>query len=128
MHKFSWIACGFLAAGCAAAADLRVAEAVQNENRSLLRTLVAQKADVNAASADGTTALHWAVEYDDLESVDVLLKAGAQVDAADRYGMTPVFYAVTNGNAPISVRLLAAGANANGSGQAQRRRVRGASY
>ncbi|HEY4362463.1 MAG TPA: ankyrin repeat domain-containing protein [Bryobacteraceae bacterium] len=104
-----------LAASCA---DLRVLEAVRTENKTLSRSLIAQKADVNAAAADGTTALHWAVEYDDLEAVDLLLKAGAHADAADRYGMTPLFYAVTNGNAPIAERLLAAGANANGSGQA----------
>ena len=62
--------------------------------------------------------LHWAVEYDDLESVDLLLKAGAHVDTPDRYGMTPLFYAVTNANAPVGERLLVAGANANGAGQA----------
>jgi ankyrin repeat protein len=98
--------------------DLRVAEAVQSENKAQLHSLIAQNADVNAAGVDGATALHWAVEYDDLESVDLLLKAGAHVDAPDRYGMAPLFYAVSNGNAAISERLLAAGANANGSGQA----------
>jgi ankyrin repeat protein len=119
MLKKTLIASGIAWAALAVnAADLRVAEAVQSENKALLRSLVEQKADVNSTSADGTTALHWAVEYDDLEAVDLLLKAGAQVDAADRYAMTPLFYAVSNGNASISARLLAAGANPNRSGQA----------
>jgi ankyrin repeat protein len=98
--------------------DLRVTEAVQSENKAQLRSLIAQRADVNAAGVDGATALHWAVEYDDLESVDLLLKAWAHVDTPDRYGMAPLFYAVTNGNSAISERLLAAGADANRSGQA----------
>jgi len=100
------------------ASDLRVSEAVQSENKTLLRSLIAQKADVNATSVDGTAPLHWAVEYDDAEAVDLLLKAGAKVDAADRYGMTPLFYAVTDGKAALVERLLAAGANANSAGQA----------
>ena len=119
MRKSSWVASGFLlTASVACAADLRVTEAVQTENKAQLRTLLAQKADVNAPAVDGTTALHWAVEYDDADAVDLLIKAGAKVDAADRYGMTPLFYAVTNRNAAISARLLAAGANANGTGEA----------
>ncbi len=101
----------------ASSADLRVSQAVQSDNKTLLRSLIAQKVDVNACSEDGTTALHWAVEYDDLEDVDLLLKAGAHVGATDRYGMTPLFYAVTNADAPVTERLLAAGANPNGSGQ-----------
>ena len=62
-------------------ADLRVADAIQHENRTLLRSLIAQKADLNAATVDGTTALHWAVEYDDAEAVGILAKAGAKIDA-----------------------------------------------
>lgn len=107
-----------LTALAASSADLRVSQAVQSDNKTLLRSLIAQKADINACSEDGTTALHWAVEYDDLEDVDLLLKAGAHVEASDRYGMTPLFYAVTNADAPVTERLLAAGANPNGSGQA----------
>jgi ankyrin repeat protein len=38
-----------------------------------------QKADVNASQADGSTALHWAVHFDDLEMVQLLIGAGANV-------------------------------------------------
>ena len=60
-----------------------------------------QQADVNAAEADGTTALHWAVHRDDLATVDLLLSAGANVEAANRYGVTPLHLAATNGNAAM---------------------------
>ena len=42
----------------------------------------ATQVDVNAVEADGTTALHWAVRQNDLELVDRLLRAGADVNAA----------------------------------------------
>jgi len=39
------------------------ADAAQKKDLSALRALVRNKADVNAAQADGTTALHWAVMW-----------------------------------------------------------------
>ena len=45
-----------------------------------------QKADVNAPQVDGATALHWAVYRDDLELADLLIRAGANVNAANREG------------------------------------------
>ena len=46
----------------------------------------AQKADVNAAQGDGSTALHWAVYNGDAELVRLLLAAGADVKAKTRLG------------------------------------------
>ena len=48
-----------------------------------VQTLLRQKADVNAPQIDGTTALHWAVEANDLELADLLLRAGAKPSAAN---------------------------------------------
>jgi ankyrin repeat protein len=67
----------------------------------------------NVASADGTTALHWAVNAANADAVELLLEAGANPDASNRYGVTPLFNAVTSGNAAIVEALLAAGANVN---------------
>ena len=86
-----FVASGLLAFGSlssAAETDVRLAEAARREDRSAIRALIDQKADVNAALADGTTALHWAVQADDLESVNLLLQAGANAKAANRYGLT----------------------------------------
>ena len=49
----------------------------------------------------------------------LLLKAGANANAANRYGMTPLSLAAINGNAAMLEALLAAGADANEHGVAR---------
>src|SRR5579863_3072594 len=97
----------------AAGADTRLPEAAMAGDASTVRSLVVQKADVNAALADGTTALHWVVRADDLETADALIRAGTNVKAADHYGVTPLALACINGNAQMVRRLLDGGADAN---------------
>jgi len=88
-------------------------EAVRSADHATLRALIQQRADVNAATPDGTTALHIAVERDDVEATELLLRAGARPAAANRYGITPLYVACTNGNASLVEKLLNAGADAN---------------
>jgi uncharacterized protein len=99
----------------ARAAGSDVADAVMRGKKDVLRSLLQQKADVNVAQVDGTTALHWAVRADDLEAADLLLKAGAKVSVANREGATPLQLAALNGSAALIDRLLKAGADANAS-------------
>src|SRR5580658_8464386 len=90
------------AAGFAQVAQVaQVADAVRQQDQLSLRHLLQAKADVNAPLADGSTALHWAVENDDADAVAMLLRSGATADAKDRYGLTPLYYASSNGNAAI---------------------------
>ena len=91
-------------------------DAVKHGNRAAVERCCTAP-DVNAAEADGMTALHWAVRADDLETVQLLIRAGANVKAANRYGMTPLSLAATNGNAAITDVLLKAGANPNAPGR-----------
>ena len=49
-------------------------DAAKRSDKEAIRSLLQKKADVNAAEADGTTALHWAAYRDDLDSADLLLK------------------------------------------------------
>ena len=95
------------------AADTRLADAVEARQKDTVRSLIAQKADVNAAQSDGTTALHWAVREDDAEMVDLLMRAGANVKVANRFGATPLSLAATNGNGGIVEKLLAGGDDPN---------------
>jgi ankyrin repeat protein len=78
-----------------------------------VRALLCQPADVNAAQADGTTALHWAAYHDDLVAARQLIAAGADAKAANRYGVTPLSLACTNGSGPMVELLLKSGADAN---------------
>ena len=97
----------------AAGADSSLADAAEQMNRAQVQALLKARAAVDAAQADGMTALHWAAYHDDAPMVDQLLRAGAKVDAATRYGVTPLSLACTNGNGPLVERLLAAGADGN---------------
>jgi ankyrin repeat protein len=99
--------------GLCAAGRSQLADAVMQGDKSALRTLLQQKADVNAPQADGTTALHWAVRANDLEMTDMLLRAGAQPSTANQSGATPMLLAAMNGNAAIIERLIQAGADPN---------------
>jgi ankyrin len=97
----------------AAAADTRLADAAMKRDLTVVRTLIAQKVDVNAPGSDGTPALHWAVRVDDPTMVKLLLGAGAQVTLTNRYGLTPLAIAASNGSASMIGILLDAGADAN---------------
>jgi ankyrin repeat protein len=83
----------------------------------MLRWLLLLPMSVSAADiaplTDGTTPLHWAVRNDDLAAADKLIRAGANVKAADRYGVTPLYLACTNASVPMIRRLLDAGAGPN---------------
>src|SRR5579864_9135244 len=70
----------------AAGAEPLLVAATRAGDHVAVRALLAQTREVNAAEADGTTALHWAVRAGDVELVELLLHAGANVNAANRYG------------------------------------------
>jgi ankyrin repeat protein len=66
-----------------------------------------------AEDADGTTALHRAVQQDDVDLARTLLATGAHVRAANRYGVTPLALAAVNGSTSMVELLLNAGADPN---------------
>jgi ankyrin repeat protein len=62
---------------------------------------------------DGTTPLHEAAHADDIQAMTRLIAAGADVKAANRYGVTPLWLSCLNGSASAIELLLEAGADAN---------------
>ena len=95
------------------AARSDVADAVMKGDTAAVRVLLAQRADVNAPQADGSTALHWAVYRSDITAADLLIRAGANVKAPTREGATPLSLASTAGDAPMITTLIKAGADPN---------------
>ena len=77
---------------------------------ALSMSLAAAGAD--APSADGTTALHRAISISDVGQAESLIRAGADVNAANRYGVTPLSLAAGEGNARVLDALFKAGADA----------------
>ena len=99
----------------AAAQKSDVADAAMRGDKSGVQTLLQQKADVNAQQIDGTSALHWAVQANDLQLTELLLRAGAKPAAANKAGATPLLLAAQNGSAAMIELLLTAGVDANAS-------------
>src|SRR6202023_4345594 len=97
----------------AGAASTELADAAMKRNGAAVRSLLQRKTDVNAPQIDGTTALHWAVRLDDLDTAALLIRAGANVSAANRAGATPMQLAALNGNAAMVDKLIKAGADSN---------------
>ena len=95
----------------AAVAPASMAEAVKKSDKAAIRALLQKRADVNVPEPDGSTALHWAVYTDDFEIADLLIRAGANAKATNRYGVTPLALASTNGNTAIIEALVKAGAD-----------------
>ena len=77
--------------------------------------LIAHGADVNLVDqAGGHTALHFAAQGQHAETAQALLSAGAEVDARDRFGKTPLSMALFNvrdGDGEVIRVLLASGAD-----------------
>jgi ankyrin repeat protein len=96
-----------------ASAEVRLVDAVKAGDQPTVRALLDRRVDVNAAEADGATALHFAVDLEALPLVELLVRAGANVNAPNRYGVTPLWLACVNGNAAVIETLLKAGADAN---------------
>ena len=80
-----------MAAGVSAAdGDLRLVEAARSNDPASVRRLLKQGADPNVRAHDGSTALLWAAHWNDLETADLLIRAGAR----RRCGQRPSYDAV----------------------------------
>jgi len=101
---------GFLF-GAESQAEPLIVDAAKASNWVLLETLMAEGSDVNAAFADGTSALHWASYRDNSVMASLLIEAGATVNATTDLGVTPLWLASQNGSASMVQILVIAGAD-----------------
>ena len=99
------------------AADATLVDAIKSGKRTAALDMIAKKsADVNAAEADGSTALLWAANMNDADLVSRLLRAGANAKVRNLLDSTPLAEAAFNANTEIMKALIDAGADPNATG------------
>ena len=91
----------------------RLVNAVKNRDIAMVRGLLKQHADPNAPDVDGTTSLIWVAHNGDAETGKLLIPAGANVKATNRYGINALHEAATLGDLAMMEALLKAGADPN---------------
>ena len=84
------------------------------DHLKIMKKLLSIGAEINAHDVSGFTALHTCMVYDDKILVDfarALLKAGADVNALNRFGETPMMTALYHGRFRMNELLEAYGAD-----------------
>ncbi|XP_068903743.1 serine/threonine-protein phosphatase 6 regulatory ankyrin repeat subunit B-like [Tenebrio molitor] len=76
------------------------------KNPATLRLLLRNYADVNAKSKTGVTTLHIAANYGKIESVQELVKNGANLNAKDIENCAPLYYCIQNSHYEVAKFLL----------------------
>ncbi|HEY7301706.1 MAG TPA: ankyrin repeat domain-containing protein [Xanthobacteraceae bacterium] len=88
--------------------------AISEHHAEVAAELVRHGADVNERSKNGFTAISFAAQQGDTDSIRTLLEAGANVnDVAPKSGLTPLIIATAMGRAKAVTLLLDKGANPN---------------
>ena len=89
-------------------------QAAANGNVTMIRTLIAHGAKVNAKNSSGETPLHLAARFGHIDAVRYLIYSGATINEKTIYTKaTPLMAAAEAGHAPIIRALMASGANKN---------------
>ena len=88
-------------------------QAVLEWRRVVVESLLAGGADIDAARADGGTALHLAVQKGYESLVQLLIDSGADIEALTSYGNTPLLCALDVVQVDLAELLLSRGADPN---------------
>jgi hypothetical protein len=78
----------------------------------VVATCLDNGADLNAANADGLTALHFACS-DHMDIAKLLIQKGANLDAAEAHGRTPLNFCCESGITKCAALLIDKGADAH---------------
>ena len=97
----------------AVAAPPSIAEAARQQDWKTVQAMARRPGiNLNAASTEGSTALHFAINAGEAAVVRTLLDAGVDITTRNIAGISPLQLAVTSGDAAITKMLLAKGADA----------------
>ena len=108
------IGCAFSLAFVSSSVASDLIEATRAGDREAVVRLIAEGTDLNAATGDGMSSVHWAAQSGQVEILNALLAAGAAVDSTTRIGSyTPLHIASGQANGAIVRALLEAGADVN---------------
>lgn len=88
-----------------------VAHLIKNGNKETLNTLIESGYDVNSAEEGdfGSSLLHNAIRYEQLEIFNYLIDQGANINFTDAVGWTPLMEAVIDGKVTFGKILVEKG-------------------
>lgn len=89
---------------------VQMAIAARDNDIEQMHALIDQGADLNAATPDGSPALHWLARRNLADDIKKLTALGAKVDLKNDYGMTPLHVAAEFGASDALKALLDADA------------------
>jgi uncharacterized protein len=89
----------------------KLEEVLKSVSEVMFPDLGNYKIDVASVASDGDTPLHVAAIWGDKYAVELLLDAGAAIDALGDMSATPLYNAVSQGHMEVAELLLSRGAN-----------------
>jgi len=103
-----------VAALAADTGDQSLVNAAKQGNHVAIRSILSSPANKDVTGSEGGAALIAAASRSDVETIDLLLRAGVNPKAVNEYGATALYGAAeANADPAITKKLLAAGADPN---------------
>ncbi|KAM0131620.1 hypothetical protein ACHAO1_007221 [Botrytis cinerea] len=88
--------------------------AILKKQPSILKLFLTKFYVIDEGDGEGRTPLFWAIDFQREDMINLLLGCGANIESKDRYGWTPLMYAIVQGAyLPVVKTLLDHGADIN---------------